>query len=141
MTLKQSILVIENNDRLRQKLGLILQRAGYMVATMNLSDGVEKFVSCWPCDLIVLDINHSDIDGPNWVTEIQRQLPNLRVVFLANQRLAGDLLTSQEEPPFEVVVNPIDPVQILDCVTALLSPEFLSQDWPAIDAPAIVSLN
>ena len=121
MRSKPSILIIDNDENLRQTLALILQQAGYTVVTSCLATGMNKLVSGWLGDLIILDINQSDPKGTTLVSEIHRIAPAARIILLTGNLLSNGFLAEQDKEVFGYLVKPIDPSIILDVVAGLLS--------------------
>jgi|MudIll2142460700_1097286.scaffolds.fasta_scaffold142606_2 two-component system response regulator FlrC len=118
---KKSILIIDNDDHLRQTLALILQQAGYMVATSCLATGVNRLFEGWLCDLIIVGVNQPNSKGTALVTEIHRIVPEARILLLTGNLLNGAFLSEQNLDVFDYLVKPIDPSLILDAVSGLLS--------------------
>ncbi len=79
--MKETILLIEDDEALAQLVQLLLERAGYQVLTAgNGEDGLELSRET-PPDLILLDILMPDMDG--WhVYEALRRITDAPILFL-----------------------------------------------------------
>jgi two-component system KDP operon response regulator KdpE len=79
--MKESILLIEDDEALAQLVQLLLERAGYtVIATGNGEAGLEKARDT-PPDLVLLDILMPDMDG--WhVYEALRRITDAPILFL-----------------------------------------------------------
>lgn len=78
-----TILVIDDEEGIRQSLGDILEDEGYEVITAeNGRDALSKVFSEAP-DLIFLDIWLPDIDGMEVLEEVRKRLPHIPVVMIS----------------------------------------------------------
>jgi two-component system KDP operon response regulator KdpE len=79
--MKESILLIEDDEALAQLVQLLLERAGYtVIASSNGEAGLEKARET-PPDLVLLDILMPDMDG--WhVYEALRRITDAPILFL-----------------------------------------------------------
>ena len=132
MTVKPSILIIENDGHLHGSLAPVLHQAGYLVATTSPSAGVAKLAVVWPCDLVLIDIDELDSKGLKLASEIHRQSPEVHVLLLTGQPLSDHFLANLEDGAFDFLVKPVKPVQILDTVVDLLSHRIHPHDLPQV---------
>jgi CheY-like chemotaxis protein len=79
---KLRILVVEDDDDMRESLGRILGRAGYQVQLVR--DGAEAItvLQTCACDLVLTDLLMPRMGGLELLGEIRRLGPSLPVVFL-----------------------------------------------------------
>lgn len=84
--MSQSILVVDDDQSLRELLKLHLSAAGYTVATA--SDGIEAGYAVLksPPDLIITDVNMPHMDGFEFVEALKsdKSLPKIPVIFLTS---------------------------------------------------------
>jgi DNA-binding response OmpR family regulator len=116
------ILVADDDEDIRELVGLRLARAGYRVETA--SDGLEAFaraVELRP-DLVVLDVSMPGQDG----FETSRQLradprtSHVPVVFLTARTREQDVATGYARGGDGYVTKPFEPQELLDRVEALI---------------------
>ena len=76
MSSKNTILVIDDDDNLREILSVGLEKDGHQVVTaQNGQEGIERFEECHP-NLIILDVNMPVMDGYNFYANIREKLEN-----------------------------------------------------------------
>ncbi len=82
----KSILVVDDDQSLRELLKLHLSSAGYSVTTA--SDGIEAGYAVLknPPDLIITDVNMPNMDGYQFVEALKsdKSLPKIPVIFLTS---------------------------------------------------------
>ena len=104
MTDKKSILVVEDEDALRDVLRLELEKIGYKVDDADDGDVAITAIQKKHYDLVLLDILMPRVNGLDVLSFIQNQSPSTKVIMLtamadiqhameAKQRGATDFLT------------------------------------------------
>ena len=80
------ILVVEDDDSLRELLRLHLSAAGYAVSTASDGIGAGYQVLKSPPDLILLDVNMPHMDGFEFIAALKsdKTLPEIPVIFLTS---------------------------------------------------------
>lgn len=77
------ILIIEDDNEVREYLEIVLSRAGYEVASAsNGKEGVELFLA-QPADLVVSDIIMPEKDGIETILELRRANAQLKVIAIS----------------------------------------------------------
>ena len=66
-----SILIIDDDDNLRNTLALILQKAGYSVTTVENADGALHILKAGAFDLAFLDLKMPGMDGSALLEDLQ----------------------------------------------------------------------
>lgn len=96
----ETVLVVEDDDRVRVLVGRMLARLGYKV--LSARDPQETFAivqaSETPIELVLSDVVMPDLQGPEIVSEVQLRSPRTKALFmsghnwnwLAQQRMLGD---------------------------------------------------
>jgi DNA-binding response OmpR family regulator len=82
---KAHILVVDDDDLLRESIRVRLERDGFRVSVAATGDIALSAASHNPPDLVILDIGLTDSDGLDICRELQRDHPNLRVIFLTGR--------------------------------------------------------
>ena len=79
----KSVLIVEDNEYLRQILASILRLSGYeIVEAGNGAEAIEKAASAQP-RLILLDLNLPDMTGINVAGSIKRNPPSAHIPIIA----------------------------------------------------------
>ncbi len=120
-----SVLVVDDQDQVRQLIRETLEQAGYEVdEARDGKEGIERYRATSP-DLVIMDILMPHEDGLEAILTIRREFPNMRVIamtgasdtigvlnFLDVAKMFGARRTLQK--PFELKV-------LLDAVAAELT--------------------
>ena len=78
-----SILIIDDEEDIRDALQMVLQRAGYdVMVAANGSEAIELQRS-EPADLIITDIIMPEKDGVTTIKEIRNEFPGTRVIAIS----------------------------------------------------------
>ena len=77
------ILIIEDDNEVRDYLESVLSRAGYdVVAATNGKDGVELY-HAEPADLVITDIIMPEKDGIETIMDLRRNNTSLKVIAIS----------------------------------------------------------
>jgi CheY-like chemotaxis protein len=116
-----SILVVEDEDTIRETVRRILSRRGYRVAEAR--SGREALAiarSGFPLDLLVTDVVMPERSGPHVARDLRDALPELRVLYMSgytfDQLRVGDLRESER-----FLRKPFTPDELLAEVAASLA--------------------
>ena len=77
-----SILVVDDEEQIRQLIRATLEQAGYHVTEAH--DGKEALQQYRldPADLVIMDILMPDQDGLETTTTLRREFPNVKVIAI-----------------------------------------------------------
>jgi len=77
------ILIIEDDEEVREYLESVLSRAGYEVlSAANGKAGVEAFIDN-PADVVITDIIMPEKDGIETIMDLRRRNSNLKVIAIS----------------------------------------------------------
>jgi CheY-like chemotaxis protein len=139
-TIKQNILVVEDNENARRLLDTILRSAGYEVTMApDAEEGLRVLESDTPVDLILLDLFLPGADGVQFLrmrAEMQtdRQLP---VIVVSATEDLDTLRPQLRELGAKLALRkPFDVQELLDGVSRYATKRTGKADAPAAAAPA-----
>ena len=115
------VLVIDDEKLLADTLVMILQREGYETAcAYDGSEALEKIESFRP-DCVISDIIMPGASGTEICTDIERRLPNCRILLFSGQGPTPELIqrTIAQGHSWELLAKPIDPRALLDKLALL----------------------
>src|SRR5688572_5750306 len=139
-TIKQNILVVEDNENARRLLDTILRSAGYEVTMApDAEEGLRVLESDTPVDLILLDLFLPGADGVQFLrmrAEMQTDRQPAVIVVSATEDL--DTLRPQlrELGAKLALRKPFDVQELLDGVSRYATKRTGKADAPAAAAPA-----
>jgi len=118
------ILIIDDEESIRDLLSQMLSRAGYQV--INAKNGKEGMKICreQKVDLIITDIIMPEKDGIEMILELRNDFPDLKVIAISGGgRLGPDgyLEMAQKLGAHRTFFKPFSRKEILDAVEELLA--------------------
>jgi len=77
-----SVLVVDDEDQLRQLIREILEQAGYQVTEAR--DGKEALIQyrLAPADVVIMDILMPEQDGLGTTSTLRREFPNVKIIAI-----------------------------------------------------------
>ncbi|MDD5759429.1 MAG: response regulator, partial [Desulfobulbaceae bacterium] len=119
----QRILLVEDDEPVRHILRVIMEEAGFVVA--EASDGLEavEMVRKQPdrFQAVVLDVVMPRKNGIEAYREIVGINPEIKALFVTGHQVDEALLVSDPGLHERFLYKPISPVELIQCLTALLS--------------------
>lgn len=117
MTLR--ILVIDDDDQIRELIREVLERGGHTVFEANNGDTGIKLVCEETVDVVVTDIIMPDKDGLETITELRKSHPEIRIVAISGggRKVNRDYLpTAQAFGADRVLYKPFRPQEVVQAV-------------------------
>jgi len=113
-----SVLVIEDEDDIRQLLRTLLEREGFSVSEANLGrEGVRMFHQSHP-DIVILDVGLPDLDG--WqVLERIRDMSDVPVLMLTALSTERDKVRGLNAGADDYLTKPFSRVELLARLQAI----------------------
>ena len=114
----KKILLIEDNDDIRENTAEILELSNYhVIAAENGKVGVEKAIEFTP-DLIICDIMMPVLDGYGVLHAIHKNeaIRNTPFIFLTAKTERNDLRKGMEMGADDYVMKPFNPTELLNAV-------------------------
>ena len=131
---KNTILLVDDVQNVRDSLGAVLMEEGYSVKLA--SNGVEamNILSQSPIDLMVSDILMPEMDGVELVTNVIKLYPEIKLILISgggNQPSSDHnydyLRTSQKLTGINnLLKKPFYPKELIDMIQRLLSEQLTS---------------
>jgi PAS domain S-box-containing protein len=114
----ETILVVDDEEGLREVTRRILTRNGYSVITAeNGAEAIEIAKSnLGQIDLLLTDVIMPKMQGPTVAKEVKKILPNIKVLFMSGHALPVLEAESVLDTQFQLVEKPFDQRLLLDHV-------------------------
>lgn len=110
---KASLLVVEDEESLREALKLNLELEGYEVTTADNGPSVLKLVKNEYFDLIVLDIMLPDMDGITVCETIRMQHNDVPILFLSARNTSSDRVEGLKKGGDDYLTKPFNLEELL----------------------------
>jgi DNA-binding response OmpR family regulator len=121
--MKQHILVVDDEEQIRELLSLYLSKRGYEVSTAATSTETLRLMGEVPVDLVVLDIGLADEDGLNLLEQLKARWPTVLVVMLTGMGFVEDLLQEAHQKGADGYVSKVLPLdELLIAIQRILKP-------------------
>jgi len=117
---KASVLVVEDEESLREALKLNLELEGYEVTTADNGPAVLKIVKNEYFDLIVLDIMLPDMDGLTVCETIRMQHNDVPILFLSARNSSADRVLGLKKGGDDYLTKPFNLEELLLRVDKLI---------------------
>ena len=120
------VLVIEDEQMVRDVCARILERAGYFVALAeNGKEGLRLFNES-PFDLVITDIFMPEMDGLEFIRQLRRIEPSVKLVAMSGGGRHEDfeaLRPAMHMGAARILVKPFDKTDLLKVVEDVLDVE------------------
>lgn len=114
------VLVIDDNQDLRELIQLVLERAGYSVALAPDGEAGLRAQRARPADVVITDIFMPNQDGLETIAALRKDYPAAKVVAMSGGgtkvKGEGTLLTAREIGAHFILLKPFDNVELLRAV-------------------------
>ena len=103
------VLVVEDEERVREASRKILESLGYRVLTAEDGrEALETYRSAERVDLLLTDMVMPEMGGKELIRELRKAYPHLKAAAMTGYTLEEDLRELKEEGRLEVVYKPLD---------------------------------
>jgi len=127
VTANYSILVVDDEPKLRTTLAMILQKKGYKVTPVAHPHDALQCLTSGPFDLAFIDLQMPDMNGLVLLKEIRRLQPEMPVIILTAHASLDSAIEAVRQGARDYLIKPIDPALILARVEDILSERQQSQ--------------
>ena len=84
-----SILIIDDEEDIRDALQMVLERAGYEVRVASNGNEAIEMQREEPAQLVITDIIMPEKDGVNTIKEMRQESPGLRIIAMSGGGRCG----------------------------------------------------
>jgi len=120
-----TVLIIEDDDEIREMLSLLLMGAGYVVRTAAHGREGIRVARNEPIDIVITDILMPVQEGIETIAELGRQFPQVKIIAMSGGGIVQPedyLATAQMFGAAMAISKPFDADEILQAVCYLASP-------------------
>ena len=121
--MKRTILIVDDSEFVRNYHSYILEQAEFQVITaVDGSDGLEKLFTN-PCDLILTDINMTNMDGYEFIRRVRADLKytSVPVIILSTESESKDKMKGFEAGANLYLVKPCSPEMMVENIRLILT--------------------
>jgi len=127
------LLIVDDDDRLRELLKQFLSRAGFRVSTAHSAAAARRLLSALEFDLMVVDVMMPGEDGfafTGWLRAQPRPVGAIPVLILTARGLPGDRIEGLQLGADDYLAKPFEPRELLLRIEAILRRVVPNKDGP-----------
>jgi DNA-binding response OmpR family regulator len=115
-----SLMLVEDNDSLRQELAYYLTGEGLDVRAVDGGEAMDQALRQRVADVLILDLNMAEEDGLSIAKRIRKSLPAIRILMLTARVMSSDKLAGYESGADVYMTKPARPAELVAAVRNLL---------------------
>jgi two-component system response regulator PilR (NtrC family) len=112
----KSILIVDDEESLRQSLEKVLKNAGYMTATAGSGNEALELLAQRPADLVLSDLKMPNGDGLDLLKSIKKKFPDIEVILLTGYGTIETAVAAMKEGAYDFITKPPKKAVILGTV-------------------------
>jgi DNA-binding response OmpR family regulator len=120
MYMDQTILVVEDENEIRQYITQLLREEGYLISGVVSGTEALKFLEKRTPHLIILDLNLPDISGEGVCREVRKEHPMLPIIMLTARDAVSDKVNGFQAGADDYINKPFIPEELIARVKARL---------------------
>ena len=113
------ILVVEDNDELREATLEFLQSQGHYVRGVPMAEEINDVTGGFVPDIYVIDLNLPDEDGLSLTRRLRQSQPQAGIVIATARTQIGDRVVGYQSGADLYLTKPVDPRELLAGIAAL----------------------
>lgn len=119
MTFALKILIVEDNDDLREGWMSFFQKQGHFVRGVGLAAEILDESGDFTPDVYVIDLNLPDTDGLTLVKKLRQVHPRVGIIITTARGMIGDKVIGYESGADIYLTKPLDPKELLAGIAAI----------------------
>ena len=121
MTPERTILIVDDEDRLRLSLSYMLQKEKYRVETATDAEEALGCLRSNEYDLMFLDLNMPGMSGIDLLVEVHKRYPRMSVLILTAHAALESAIQAVRLGARDYLIKPVEPVLIITRVAEILA--------------------
>jgi two-component system response regulator AtoC len=106
------ILIVDDDDALRESLELILSSDGYTVLTAHCGEAALTTLEETPVDVVLCDLRMPGLDGFDLIPQISRQLPGIPIILMSAHGTEDLAVEAIQRGAYDYLAKPFQPSEI-----------------------------
>jgi two-component system response regulator AtoC len=106
------ILIVDDDDALRESLEMILAAEGYGVVSANSGEAALRRIEDSPVDVVLCDLRMPGLDGFELMPQIARQLPGVPVILMSAHGTQDLAIEAMQRGAYDYLAKPFQPAEI-----------------------------
>ncbi|MFQ5636829.1 MAG: sigma-54-dependent transcriptional regulator [bacterium] len=114
------ILVVDDNEQVRNAVSLLLQKSGYSVRSVESGPKALETLNTRYYDLVITDYKMKPMDGMQLLIEIKQNWPATEVMMITAYGSISKGVQAIKRGAFDYITKPFEDQQLLDLITRLV---------------------
>ena len=124
----RSVLVVDDEEPLRQLLAVILRDRGYQPRTVGSAEDALKELAARDYDLVMTDVRMPHMDGIALTRAIQERLPGATVIVMSAYGSHDDAIAAMKAGAYDFLPKPFKPDDVVLCLRKAEERERLARE-------------
>jgi two-component system response regulator AtoC len=107
------VLIVDDDEALRESLELVLASEGYHVATADCGASALERLEEQPLDVVLCDLRMPGIDGFELIPQILRQAPGIPIVLMSAYGTEDLALEAIRRGAYDYLAKPFQPAEVV----------------------------
>jgi DNA-binding NtrC family response regulator len=124
----ERVLVVEDDDSLRQILRMQLSREGYQTTVAASSEGAAAILEKSPQNLVIADLNLPGSSGIELLKKIHLYFPETPVIIMTAFGTVQSAVEAMKAGAYDYIIKPIHPMELKGLVKRVLEHSRLAEE-------------
>ena len=107
------VLIVDDDEALRESLELILAAEGYRVVTADRWETALEQLEEKPVDVVLCDLRMPGIDGFHLIPQMLRLLPGVPIVLMSAYRTEELAVEAMQRGAYDYLAKPFQPCEVV----------------------------
>ena len=121
MVLTTTVLIVDDDQKMRELLTSILENAGYIVETAGGGKVAIKVCKKFPIDVALIDIELPDTKGTKLLSALEALQPKMVKIIITGYPSVENAVTAVNEKADGYVLKPFEPADLLEKIKKLVA--------------------
>ncbi len=111
--MRERILIVDDDDTLRESLELVLSAEGYEVSGAANAEQAIRQLDASAVDVVLCDLRMPGMDGMELLPQIGRRLPGATVIMMSAYGTADLAIEAMKRGAYDYLAKPFQPSEVL----------------------------
>ncbi len=139
MRANSKILIVDDEPRFCESLGLLLSTQGYQISTATSGGEAQKLFANQQFDLALLDLVIPDMDGHQLMEYINRHFPDTMIVIITGNASLDSAVSALKKGAYDYLRKPFEYEELLATVQNALNQKKLKKEKEFINGKLEIS--
>jgi len=107
------ILIVDDDDSLRESLQLVLAAESYDVVAAEDGEAALRLIEQTPIDIVLSDLRMPGIDGLELIPQLRRRLPEATIILMSAYGTEDLAIEAMKRGAYDYIAKPFQPSEVL----------------------------